>query len=91
MIAYAYILVCDDGHRYYGSTNDLRRRLEQHRAARVRTTRVRLPVSPVYFEEFKTPEQARQREQSFKNGRTRRKTIDNLIARFPEEGLVPFA
>ena len=91
MTAYAYILLCNDGRRYYGSTNDLLRRLEQHRAGRVRTTRVRRPVQVVYFEEFETAEQARQRERSFKNGRTRSKTIDNLIATFPEEKLVPFA
>ncbi|MBN2448168.1 MAG: GIY-YIG nuclease family protein [Phycisphaerae bacterium] len=31
MSGYAYILLCADARRYYGSTNDLRRRLGQHR------------------------------------------------------------
>ena len=91
MTAYAYILLCADGRRYYGSTNDLLRRLEQHQVGRVRTTRVRLPVKLVYFEEFETAEQARQRERSLKNGRTRRNTIDKLIEEFPVEKLLPFA
>ena len=55
------------------------------------TTSRRLPVKLVYFEEFETQDQARQRERAFKNGRTRRKTIENLIDRFPAERLAPFA
>jgi len=45
----------------------------------------------VYFEELQTLAQARQRERALKNGRTRRKTIDHLIAAFPPERLAPFA
>ncbi len=91
MAAYAYILHCADGCYYYGSTNDLLRRLGQHRAGDVRSTNWRLPVELVYFEEFETLEQARQRERSFKSGRTRRKTIEQLVGRFPAERLAPFA
>ena len=91
MPAYAYILRCADGRLYYGSTNDLIRRLADHRRGRVRTTAKRLPVHLVYFEEHETPDQARQRERAFKGGRTRRKTIDNLIAMFPSNRLSPFA
>jgi putative endonuclease len=91
MSAYVYILRCREGRRYYGSTNDLLRRLGQHRGGRVRSTKSRLPVQLIYFEECQTPEQARQRERSFKNGRTRRKAIDLLIAAFPPERLAPFA
>jgi len=91
MTAYAYILHCADGKRYYGSTTDLKRRLQQHHAGEVPATRPRRPLGLVYFEEFETLLQARQRERSFKNGRTRRKTIDWLIACFPPERLAPFA
>lgn len=91
MASWAYILRCGDGRLYYGSTNDLIRRLADHRRGRVRTTAQRLPVRLVYFEELETPDQARQRERSFKNGRTRRKTIDQFIAAFPSERLAPFA
>ena len=91
MTSYVYILRCRHGRYYYGSTNDLLGRLQAHRAGRVRTMARRLPVRLVYFEEQETPEQARQRERAFKNGRTRRKTIENLIAKFPSERLAPFA
>ena len=91
MSAYVYILMCQDGRLYYGSTNDLIRRLADHRRGRVRTTAGSLPVELVYFEEHPTPDQARQRERALKNGHTRRKTIDNLIAAFPGERLAPFA
>ncbi|MBU0719701.1 MAG: GIY-YIG nuclease family protein [Planctomycetes bacterium] len=91
MSAYVYILRCGDGRYYYGSTNDLLRRLNEHQRRRVRTTGRRLPIQLVYFEECETPEQARQRERAFKNGHTRRKTIEHLISAFPPERLAPFA
>ena len=91
MTAYVYILRCNDGRYYYGSTNDLSRRLKSHRTGQVRSTNGRRPLELVYFEELETPEQARQREHSFKRGRTRRKKIDHLIASFPAERLAPFA
>ena len=91
MPAYVYILRCADGRLYFGSTNDLIRRLREHARGRVHTTARRSPVRLVYFERHPTPEQARQREFALKNGRTRRKTIDALIANFPAERLAPFA
>ena len=91
MPGYAYILRCCDGRHYAGSTNDLIRRLAEHRAGQVRSTKPRLPVELVYFEECQTPEQARQRERTSKNGRMRRKTIDLLVGTFPPEQLAPFA
>jgi putative endonuclease len=91
MGGFAYILLCDDGHRYYGSTNNLIERLKRHRGAQVRSTKWRLPIRLVYFEQFETLDQARQRERAFKNGRTRRKTIDQLIANCPQAKLAPFA
>jgi len=91
MCACVYILRCNDGGCYYGSTNDLTERLEWHREGRVASTTWRRPLRLVYFEQHETLSQARQRERSFKNGRTRRKTIENLIARFPADRLSPFA
>ena len=86
-----YILRCADGRLYYGSTGDLGRRLAEHREGRCRTTAPRRPVRLVYYEAGETTAQARRREQSFKNGRTRRKKIERLIAEFPVEKLAPFA
>ncbi len=91
MAGYAYILQCSDGHRYYGSTDNLIRRLGQHHRGMVKSTTWRRPVRLVYCEVLETLDQARQRERSFKNGRTRRKTIDLLVEGFPPEHLAPFA
>jgi putative endonuclease len=91
MPAFTYILRCKDGALYYGFTADLRRRLQEHRDGKVHSTAWRRPVQFVWYEIHETAVQARRRERSFKNGRTRRKTIEQLIRTFPDERLAPFA
>jgi len=91
MSAYVYILRCADGQLYYGSTNKLIQRLRRHASGQVKSTKWRLPVKLLYFEEAETLAQARQRERRLKNRATRRKTIERLIADFAPERLVPFA
>ena len=88
---YVYVLLCGDNRYYYGSTSNLVQRLAHHRSGRVRSTRSRLPVSLVYFEVCQTLDQAMQKEHALKNGRTRRKTIDQMVRTFPPELLAPFA
>ncbi len=88
---FVYILRCSDGRYYYGSTNNLIHRLAEHEKGRVQSTKWRLPVEIVYFQEFQTLNQARQMERSLKNGRTRRKVIERMIASFSPDRLVPFA
>ena len=90
-VGYVYILQCADGGYYYGSTNNLIQRLTQHRNGRVRSTKWRLPACLVYFDECRTLDKARQKEQSLKNGRTRRKTIELMMMNFPSQRLAPFA
>ena len=52
MAGYVYMLKCSDGSYYTGSTNDLRRRLEEHQAGLgANYTKERLPVELVHFEE----------------------------------------
>ncbi len=91
MPGYVYILRCSDARHYYGSTNNLIKRLAQHRKGEVRSTKWRLPVQLVYFEECQTLDQARQKEHSLKNGRTRRKAIELMVKNFPPDRLAPFA
>jgi putative endonuclease len=90
MPGYLYILRCRDDQLYFGSTSDLARRLAEHQSGRVRSTKPRLPIELVYFEDCQTLGQARQKERSLKNGRTRRKIIDQLIQSFPADRLAPF-
>ena len=89
--AYVYILRCSDEKLYVGSTSDLSRRLAEHNQGLSGWTSSRLPASLIYFEECQTPAQARQRERSLKNGRTRRKTIERMIQDFPKVELARFA
>ena len=64
---YTYILSCADGTLYTGWTNDLDRRLAAHNAGKGgKYTRVRLPVTLVYHEEFDTKEEAMSREYAIK-------------------------
>ena len=64
---YTYVLSCADGTLYTGWTNDLDRRLAAHNAGRGgKYTRVRLPVSLVYYEEFETKQEAMAREWAIK-------------------------
>ena len=91
MAWHVYILRCADGKLYIGSTGDLSQRLADHCSGRSRWTAARLPVELVYYESCETLAQARQRERSLKNGRTRRKKIDQMIAAFPAAKIAPFA
>ena len=60
---YAYILECADHTYYCGYTNNLEKRLETHnRGKGAKYTRPRLPVALVYYEVFKTKEEAMSRE-----------------------------
>lgn len=62
-MAFIYILESlQDGKFYTGSTVDLKRRLEQHRSGKVKSTKSRLPVKLVYFEKLESELKARQRE-----------------------------
>ena len=64
---YTYILSCADGTLYTGWTNDLDRRLAAHNAGKGgKYTRVRLPVTLVYHEEYETKEEAMSREYAIK-------------------------
>jgi putative endonuclease len=79
MSGFLYILQSQKNRRYYiGSTNDLARRIDQHRTSQVKATRYILPIDLVFTQEYPTIEEARQIEyklKSFKN----RKIIEQII------------
>jgi putative endonuclease len=65
---YAYILRSEThGTYYYGSSNDVSKRLKVHNAGKVRYTRGRRPWVLHYEEEFSTRAEAYQRERFFKS------------------------
>lgn len=60
---FTYMVRCSDGSLYTGYTNDLDKRIKAHNSGRgAKYTRSRLPVALVYYEEFKTKEEAMSRE-----------------------------
>ena len=63
-----YILQCNDGSYYTGSTNDLDKRLNEHNSGfGANYTKKRLPVKLIYFEEFQRIDEAFLREKQIQN------------------------
>jgi putative endonuclease len=60
---FVYILQCNDGSFYTGSTVDLDKRMHEHQEGKgANHTKKRLPVRLVYFREFTTVGEAFRRE-----------------------------
>ena len=65
--AFVYVLRCVDGSLYCGWTNDLDRRIDQHRAGRAsRYTRSRLPVELAWSREMRSRSDAMREEARIK-------------------------
>ena len=84
---YVYILKSKkDNKLYIGYTEDLKRRLIEHKQGKTASTKHRLPVELVYYEAYRYIDDAKKREKSFKhsgsvyNGLIKRivKSLDNL-------------
>ena len=67
-----YVLQDEEGHFYKGMTNDLVRRLAEHRRGKTRTIRHMPSVRVVYTEQFQTREAAMRRERYLKTAAGRR-------------------
>lgn len=65
---YVYVLksLKDDNWFYKGSTNDLRRRFEQHNNQEVQSSKHYSPFKLVYYEAYLTKNAARERESAIK-------------------------
>jgi len=74
MKGYMYILLCSNGLYYTGSTNDLDRRLEQHKNGEgANFTKKYLPVKLVYYEEYDRIDDAFYREKQVQGWRRKKK------------------
>jgi putative endonuclease len=70
---YLYILRNKETDRFYiGSTNNLGRRLEEHQKGKTRTTRILKINELVYFEEYSTEKEARDREKKLKSYKSKK-------------------
>ncbi|MEX2014187.1 MAG: GIY-YIG nuclease family protein [Parcubacteria group bacterium] len=66
---FVYVLQSKKDHKlYYGLTKDLRKRLDQHNKGLVSSTKTRLPIELIYFEEATNLSAARSKERYFKSG-----------------------
>ena len=74
-----YIIKLADGTYYKGLTNDLRRRIKQHKQGECYSTKNKLPCTLVHHEKCSTRREARSREKFFKSGEGREliKQIEN--------------
>lgn len=82
-----YILQCNDGTYYVGSTNDMQRRVHHHNTSKAGAhyTKIRRPVSLVYSEACVNYADARKREGELKRLTRAQKTElivrNNIVAR----------
>jgi len=87
---YVYVLQSDQNNQFYvGHTNDLKRRLKEHRSGRTTSLKGRGPYKLTYYEEFETRNEALSREKYLKSGSGREKR-PSLIANFPQELVYQF-
>lgn len=71
---YVYILLCEDQSLYTGITNDLKKRLLDHKMGKGGAyTRSHKPIKFVYLEKFKTKSQALKKEAEIKKWSRERK------------------
>jgi len=69
MFYYVYILRSEkDGQLYIGKTNDLKRRINEHRRGKVTSTKGRLPLQLVYYEAYTNKEKWGKQELFYKSG-----------------------
>lgn len=66
-MCYVYILECSDNTLYTGWTNNLEKRVNTHSKGKgAKYTRARLPITLVYYEEYKDKISAQKREYKIK-------------------------
>ena len=82
---YVYLLISEkDGNFYTGSTNDLKRRFEEHNSGRVNSTENRRPLKLIYYEACLNKTDARNREKYLKSGMGK-KYLKNRLRSYLED------
>ena len=77
---YFYVLESDLGELYFGSTNDLKRRLKEHQTRKVRTTK-NSNLTLVYYEAYLSEADARDREHNVKHNGGSKRALKQRIFR----------
>jgi len=63
---YVYILKLNNGQLYTGFTQDLKRRIQEHKTGKVGSTKHRLPIELIHYEAYLRDSDARRREEFLK-------------------------
>jgi len=63
---YIYVLLCSDNDLYIGYSADLKERIENHSQGRVRSTKSKRPLLLIYYEAYRSKEDATKREKFLK-------------------------
>ncbi|MBS6559002.1 MAG: GIY-YIG nuclease family protein [Clostridiales bacterium] len=80
---YTYIVECKDKTLYTGWTNDLQKRIKTHNDGKgAKYTKSRLPVRLVYYEVYKTKQEAMRREYEIKQltRKQKKKLIEKALS-----------
>ncbi len=81
---YVYVLQSKkDGKFYTGLTNDLKKRIKQHKSCAVKSTWNRRPLELIYYEACLSEDDAKQRELYLKSGMGK-KYIRNRLKQYLE-------
>lgn len=64
---YVYVLRINNGQLYVGSTNNLVRRVTEHKNGKVFTTKKYLPIALIHYETYDSEKEARLREKTLKH------------------------
>jgi len=89
---YVYMLFCDEKIFYVGMTNNLKKRIKQHKTKESFFTKKFSKISPVYCEKYSTKHQAATREKQLKEwGRAKKQMlIDGKLGINACTGLLKF-
>jgi len=79
-----YVLLCGNERYYVGSTNDLERRLSQHREGKVKATGYIQPIVLKAFIDFEILTEARRFEFEVKRKKSRT-YVEQLISLYPAQ------
>ncbi len=66
LAGYVYVLRMSNDQLYVGSTTNLVKRIEEHRKGKIFTTKKYLPISLIYYENYDSEKEARNREKLLK-------------------------
>ena len=83
-MAYTYILKTAKDSFYVGSTDDIEKRMSEHLAGRVKSTKFCLPVQLVFKEYWPTKGEAQKKEYKIKKWKSK-KMIERLMAWYSDQ------